>query len=734
MANSFIQNFLNAENDAIAFSDFMYKPAGALVERRLAPDMNTLNYYLEYLEGLKKVYSQELGYVDVNGDKTKTVNQAVLDAINAAGVENGLADTLVVATAKNGGVARTQAEKNSDVTAVEDRGAIGNGVFNDGTAFNDAISLTDGGAIQLNGTKKYNLPTRIISRGKSVHIEGNGAELVLPSSTTPVYIEAGDPVVILRTSATYNKGEDFFSIIADAATANIEAGDTIVIKSSQQFALGREAYRVGTTFAVKKVTADKIYFSGSLPISLTTNKFSSEGFGLYIYKRISVIIKNVKLNRSPLLDNTTSSLQIVNAGYVELSNIQEIYGSSGITVTDSAMINIDGVGTFNHPRNTGLNYGVVLNACGYSSVKNSLITSSSTGMATGGNGFCYSSSYDNCYFGSEEHYGFSGHDNTFISNVKNSTMHGLKLAGHVTLENCDIGQNSFTSTVGFRIILSYDPLLNSVNFDNCRFWGNPMIELHNYEIEDAGVTRNKHGGISFRNCKGSATLDLYYPTSRQLSNAIVERVTIDNSPEVDAILDCNIKILTVNSAVFTSAIGVRQTPDAVSSITNVVLRDSNYTSLNQVRFFRYSSLVADNLCINPETASGGYFQLEGTGRASILNSNMRDTQYRNFTSLASLTVNNVDGLIFPNAAINLVTKLRGDNFNKHIDATATPAAGIIKVSKYSASPKSVSAMSFTSGAFYAGHTLESGFVNLKFVNGAGTAITTPVNYHADIIY
>ena len=68
MANDdIIQVISDAREDAVSLSQFMYYPATVTVNRRLAPPVHTLNYYLMYLEGLEKVYSQPTGTVEVNG-------------------------------------------------------------------------------------------------------------------------------------------------------------------------------------------------------------------------------------------------------------------------------------------------------------------------------------------------------------------------------------------------------------------------------------------------------------------------------------------------------------------------------------------------------------------------------------------------------------------------------------------------------------------------------------------
>lgn len=99
MADDFAQVIIDAREDAISLSNFMFFPAEELVERRLAPDINSLNYYLEYLDGLSKLYTQESGTVTVNGVEIKTVRQAMDDAIFESGKDGW---TPVIRTVERG--------------------------------------------------------------------------------------------------------------------------------------------------------------------------------------------------------------------------------------------------------------------------------------------------------------------------------------------------------------------------------------------------------------------------------------------------------------------------------------------------------------------------------------------------------------------------------------------------------------------------------------------------------
>lgn len=148
----------DASVDAQSLSEFMYKPADFMVERRLAPSIHSLQYYLDYLN---------------------TIPSIVNDAINNTAVEGGvLADTFVTATANGvGAVARTQRDKNSDFISVKDFGAIGDAVTDDSSAIQSALDFAEsaGGLTVYIPKGIYNIGTTGLISGLAVNIKGEGA-------------------------------------------------------------------------------------------------------------------------------------------------------------------------------------------------------------------------------------------------------------------------------------------------------------------------------------------------------------------------------------------------------------------------------------------------------------------------------------------------------------------------------------------------------------------------------
>lgn len=127
--NDIVLAMLEARVDARSLSDFMYKPSSSMVSRRLAPSINTMNFYLDYFDGLKSIYTQAVGSVTVNGVPRKTIGQLEVDTVNAVGnaiegvaidaniVTDALTTIVPIATGAN---ARTQLSKNRENTSILD--------------------------------------------------------------------------------------------------------------------------------------------------------------------------------------------------------------------------------------------------------------------------------------------------------------------------------------------------------------------------------------------------------------------------------------------------------------------------------------------------------------------------------------------------------------------------------------------------------------------------------------
>lgn len=117
MANSFVQTIIDAEKDARSLSEFVFKPASFMVQRRLAPPINTLQHYIDKLESMK------------NTDVRDLVAAALSTVIIPDG---GLSSSLIATSAlSDGTVKRTLDDVLNEKLTLKDFGAVGDGITDD---------------------------------------------------------------------------------------------------------------------------------------------------------------------------------------------------------------------------------------------------------------------------------------------------------------------------------------------------------------------------------------------------------------------------------------------------------------------------------------------------------------------------------------------------------------------------------------------------------------------------
>jgi len=154
MANEFVQTMSDARVDAQSLSDFVFKPSGFKVPRRLAPPIDTLQFYIDRFDATKATTDAYIA----------TIPSIVNNAINNTAVEGGvLADTFLVV----GGVVN-QRQVNAGIESISDLLAIhapteglrlhvksrfaGEGVGGGDFIFSTLSAETDNGGTVFNAT------------------------------------------------------------------------------------------------------------------------------------------------------------------------------------------------------------------------------------------------------------------------------------------------------------------------------------------------------------------------------------------------------------------------------------------------------------------------------------------------------------------------------------------------------------------------------------------------------
>lgn len=134
--NSVLQTIRNAEIDARSLSEFIYSPADAMVSRRLAPSIHTLQYYVNRFETIDSSFTQALNTanaaavtatnnaVGLIDNVTNQASQSVQNAIQGVAIDANLVTdaltTVVPLTMEPTSNYRTQLNKNREHVSISD--------------------------------------------------------------------------------------------------------------------------------------------------------------------------------------------------------------------------------------------------------------------------------------------------------------------------------------------------------------------------------------------------------------------------------------------------------------------------------------------------------------------------------------------------------------------------------------------------------------------------------------
>lgn len=325
MADDIVQVILDAREDATSLSQFMYYPANSIVERRLSPQIHSLNYYLDYLQGLELVYSQETGTVTVNGEEVKTVRQSINDSVDSVilgeyqtqlevkvGNLSGNVDTLsddvsdlsvdvaeqkldtgITATPQYvGAVPRTLADVNADNVSIK---SFINPTKNHNQVIRDAFSS---GVSEINIPKDVTLnitESITISAGSLTRITGEGTLNFSDSG----YLKIENPL----TELTPKVSQDYSGITSLEFTGltGVGAGDVIIVWNPTAYSLSayRDVYRDGYMMKVARVSGNVVSFFGRTP------KINASAIKVYVIKNKQITMSGLNITGNNNSTNMT---------------------------------------------------------------------------------------------------------------------------------------------------------------------------------------------------------------------------------------------------------------------------------------------------------------------------------------------------------------------------------------------------------------------------------------------
>ena len=313
MADDIVQIIENARVDATSLSEFIYYTDKVMVQRRLAPSIHTLNYYLGYLHGLELIYSQPTGTVTVNGEEVKTVRQAINDSIDsvilgdyqttlesqlaqesirATNRENEIEDALdfevIRATEAEGTLTDSLNQLDSELNLQKyDTGIIVTPKFDNqvpqlqsdinaltvnvksfdatlvagGNATTAIQKALDSGARNIEISEDYIVRGNLYIRNSNVRLfSNNNALLDFSSRTSKVNCisaagSEGETYVVDTNIAKFSS-----SVTTKTVPTSVSAGDIIVIESDDQYYTNQEGYS-GEMLKVASVVGSTITFT-----------------------------------------------------------------------------------------------------------------------------------------------------------------------------------------------------------------------------------------------------------------------------------------------------------------------------------------------------------------------------------------------------------------------------------------------------------------------------------------
>lgn len=339
--NDIVQTIAGARVDARSLSDFVFKPAGFKVARRLAPPVDTLQFYIDRFNSLNGDFSSfvSVALSSLNDSvaeaqgKVEYIEATVQDAINNTAVEGGiLADTFVTATAKSAGmIARSQREINAERTSIGD---FGNPAGDDWTSVIHKAAKY-GKPVHFPARRYEIRKDKYICAGNNILFYGDeGAELVIidGSDADHVFDGSNSPLIVVNG----------FKLSASTAST-----------SNNLFWFNPTSY-------VKELNFDNNKPSGAVKYAFGTGLYEQDPFIKFFgFDYISVKFNDIKNSQGGLIQFGNFPIRLMETNNNTVRNLSGALFSAGVgngAANDDQLMRINNYVCLNNTLTTDTDY------------------------------------------------------------------------------------------------------------------------------------------------------------------------------------------------------------------------------------------------------------------------------------------------------------------------------------------------------------------------------------------
>ena len=577
-----------------------------------------------------------------------------------------------------------------------------------------------------------------VTSSGSQDIDGNGSRILFSNTGLGIRFQQNE---FLRASATtdYTTGDAFITI--DDITG-VAIGDLIGVRSSTLFNTSRVDFYRGGNCLVERLVGNDVYISMPFPFDMTSASLVDDGtIGIGFTKPKHFRMKNMRVKNSVSADNGSIGIFLNRDVGSRIENVDsQSYTFSCMDLLRSVNAEIHQYSSSDALGTTGTtNYGMSLRSTTNILVTTSNIMGGRVGLDTGGSEPTYNVVVDNCFLKSElGAFGFSNHNNAYSNKITNSSLFGIKVAGHTTVSNCLIDRNIGTGTDFHFLGVADNQADNSYLFEQCTFLREPIFRLEG-SSNTGSLTRNQVGPIVFKQCTGfdRIVMDLEAGFGSPIT-ADIEKIKVEDCDGLRLQMNDNCEHVIIKD---TKSLIVDQFLEQITKgvLTRIDIENCKIPEITQAIILNnFGELWVTNCEGQDVSSANPSFNTDSAaGKIHILGCN-----FANFTSgwdvptsLDTISVNDTV-MTLDGSTLALITTKKGDFFNKRGSETGvTDGSGEFTISHGLGFAPSESFLQVTGSTLFnvnARTVGSTGIIVRAFNSGGavlGSGISVPVNWH-----